>query len=245
MSHRRGIRLAHQNRTIAIASDFRVDEAKSAEIPQTKGVLGSGIAALTHDTEVTLDEIIAHTPEGSVEHEGIRVNNDAISTLQEEKAIAEDQRLPNRDDATIDAETAVLETDIATHRATLAGHRVAVEKAASYLLYILLHSIKQISEINSYIRRLRRSTHGFAAWRLLRLRFSGGHQLQSYALLQNILSPKWTESSQQDRFREWLEHISRCEAEAPDIAESLKVAALINTLHGQATQVKQHLLLSI
>ena len=26
--------LAHQNRTIAIASDFRVDGAKSAEIPQ-------------------------------------------------------------------------------------------------------------------------------------------------------------------------------------------------------------------
>ena len=29
--------LAHQNRTIAIASDFRVDEAKSPEIPQNEG----------------------------------------------------------------------------------------------------------------------------------------------------------------------------------------------------------------
>ena len=36
--------LAHQNRTIAIASDFRVDEAKSPEIPQKEGVLGSEIA---------------------------------------------------------------------------------------------------------------------------------------------------------------------------------------------------------
>ena len=39
------ITLAHQNRTIAIASDFRVDEAKSPEIPQQEGVLGSEIAA--------------------------------------------------------------------------------------------------------------------------------------------------------------------------------------------------------
>ena len=37
--------LAHQNRTIAIASDFRVDGAKSPEIPQKEGVLGSDIAA--------------------------------------------------------------------------------------------------------------------------------------------------------------------------------------------------------
>ena len=36
--------LAHQNRTIAIASDFRVDGAKSPEIPQREGVLGSEIA---------------------------------------------------------------------------------------------------------------------------------------------------------------------------------------------------------
>ena len=37
--------LAHQNRTIAIASDFRVEWVKSPEIPQKEGVLGSEIAA--------------------------------------------------------------------------------------------------------------------------------------------------------------------------------------------------------
>ena len=37
--------LAHQNRTIAIASDLRVDGAKSPEIPLKEGVLGSEIAA--------------------------------------------------------------------------------------------------------------------------------------------------------------------------------------------------------
>ena len=38
------ITLAHQNRTIAIASDFRVGGAKSPEIPQQELVLGSEIA---------------------------------------------------------------------------------------------------------------------------------------------------------------------------------------------------------
>ena len=42
---RRVLSLAHQNRTIAIASDFHVDGAKSPEIPQNEGVLGSEIAA--------------------------------------------------------------------------------------------------------------------------------------------------------------------------------------------------------
>ena len=37
--------LAHQNRAIAITSDFRVDGAKSPEIPQKEGVLCSEIAA--------------------------------------------------------------------------------------------------------------------------------------------------------------------------------------------------------
>ena len=37
--------IVNKNRTIAIASDLRVDGAKSPEIPQKEGVLGSEIAA--------------------------------------------------------------------------------------------------------------------------------------------------------------------------------------------------------
>ena len=40
------LNLAHQNRTIAIASDVRVDGVKSPEIPQKEGVSGSEIAAI-------------------------------------------------------------------------------------------------------------------------------------------------------------------------------------------------------
>ena len=47
------LNLAHQNRAIAIASDFRVDGAKSPEIPQQEGVLGSEIAALNRRSLAT------------------------------------------------------------------------------------------------------------------------------------------------------------------------------------------------
>ena len=46
-------RLAHQNRTIAIASDFRVDGAKSPEIPQKARGSGSEIAAQNRKSLVT------------------------------------------------------------------------------------------------------------------------------------------------------------------------------------------------
>ena len=39
-----GIVLAHQNRTIAISSDFCVDRAKSPEVPRKEGVWSSEIA---------------------------------------------------------------------------------------------------------------------------------------------------------------------------------------------------------
>ena len=46
--------LAHQNRTIAIASDFRVDGSKSPEIQQEEGVSGVKIAARNRKSLATL-----------------------------------------------------------------------------------------------------------------------------------------------------------------------------------------------
>ena len=46
--------LAHQNRRIAIANDFRVGGAKSPEIPQKEGVLGSEIAARNRRSLATI-----------------------------------------------------------------------------------------------------------------------------------------------------------------------------------------------
>ena len=44
---------SHQNRTIAIASDFHVDGAKSPEVPQKAGVSGSDIATQNHKSLAT------------------------------------------------------------------------------------------------------------------------------------------------------------------------------------------------
>ena len=50
---KRFLGLARQNRRTAIASDFRVDGAKSPEIPQKEGVLGSEIAAQNRKSPAT------------------------------------------------------------------------------------------------------------------------------------------------------------------------------------------------
>ena len=50
--------LARQNRTIAIASDFRVDGARSPEIPQKKGVWGSEIAIQNRKSLATFHRIL-------------------------------------------------------------------------------------------------------------------------------------------------------------------------------------------
>ena len=50
--------LAHQNRTIAIASDLRVDGAKSPEILQKEGVLGPEIAAPNRKSLATFDRTL-------------------------------------------------------------------------------------------------------------------------------------------------------------------------------------------
>ena len=55
--------LAHQNRTRAIAGDFRVDGAKSPEIPQKKkGVLGSEIAARNRKSLATFHRALKSQP---------------------------------------------------------------------------------------------------------------------------------------------------------------------------------------
>ena len=70
--------LARQNRTIAIASDFRVDGAKSPEIPQKEGVLGSEIAARNRRSLATFHRalksqcIIAVSCLGNREISGVR-----------------------------------------------------------------------------------------------------------------------------------------------------------------------------
>ena len=92
-----------------------------------------------------------------------------------------------------------------THQANFDAELGKVKKASDYLSYILVHSTKTASEPNHYIRRLHQQENGFETWRLLRLRYSGGHRLGTYSLLQNMLAPKWSEQRQNHQFRTWMD----------------------------------------
>ena len=76
-----------------------------------------------------------------------------------------------------------------------------VSRGGDYLNYVLIHGTKLGTETNNYVRRLQRSTNGFEALRLLRLRYSGGQMLQNYQLLRELLNPKFTESRQHYQYR--------------------------------------------
>ena len=68
----RSLNWAHQNRTIAIASDFRVDGAKSPEIPQKEGVLGSETATRNRKSLATFHRTLNWAPaNGGVTNGGL------------------------------------------------------------------------------------------------------------------------------------------------------------------------------
>ena len=67
-----------------------------------------------------------------------------------------------------------------------------LERGGDYLNYVLIHGTKLGTEAKNYVRRLQRSTNGFEALRLMRLRYSGGQMLQNYQLLRDTLNPKFT-----------------------------------------------------
>ena len=81
--------------------------------------------------------------------------------------------------------------------------------------YVFTRWGKVGAEANNYVRRLQRSTHGFEALRLLRLRFSGGLLLQNYQLLRELLNPKVTDSQQHYQYRKRRELLRRYEMESP------------------------------
>ena len=112
-----------------------------------------------------------------------------------------------------------------------------------YLNYVLIHGTKLGTEANNHVRRLQRSTNGFEALRLLRLRYSGVQTLQNYQLLRELLNPKFTEAQQHYQYRQWLELLSRYELEAAQpLDDNLKIATLLNGLRGS---LQQHLQLSV
>ena len=93
-----------------------------------------------------------------------------------------------RTDDVINAEIEVLRTAHIPLQRTYDEWKDRLERGGDYLSYMLIHGTKLGTEANNYIRRLQRSTNGFEALRLMRLRFSGGQMLQNYQLLRHTQS---------------------------------------------------------
>ena len=163
--------------------------------------------AFREDAPIHLHHLCSGTEIGTTAHDGIIEDKAAIKILKDEL----DDPAHQRADDNINNEISILEADIAAHQANFDAELAKVKKASDYLSYILVHSTKTASEPNHYIRRLHQQENGFESWRLLRLRYSGGHRLGTYSLLQNILAPKWSEQHQHHQFRTWMEEVARYE----------------------------------
>ena len=165
--------------------------------------------AFREDAPIQLHHLCSGTEVGAVAQDALTNNKETVKTFQKE--LADD--LYTRDDAVINKDIAVLEADNIMHQVHFKEKLGKVKRASGYLAYVLVHSTKTGSEPNHYIRRLHESENGFESWQL-RLRYSGGHRLGTYSLLQNILAPRWTEQHQHHQFRTWMENIARYESES-------------------------------
>ena len=164
--------------------------------------------AFREDAPIKFHHLCSGTGVGAASQDGTTNDKAAIKTLREEL----DDPTHLRADDDISREIGILEADILVHQANFDDELSRVKKASDYLSYILVHSTKTGSEPNHYIRRLHQNENGFESWRLLRLRYSGGHRLGTYFLLQNILASKWSEQHQHHQFRTWMEWLPRTKA---------------------------------
>ena len=194
--------------------------------------------AFREDAPIQLHHLCSGTEVGAVAQDGITNDRAGIMTLRDE--LEDPAHL--RDDDEINREIGILEADIAVHQVNFDDELSKVKKASDYLSYILVHSTKTASGPNHYIRRLRQTENGFESWRLLRLRYSGGHPLGTYSLLQNILAPKWSEQHQHHQSRTWMEEVARYERESGMVIDDhLKIATVMNHLRGS---IREHLLIN-
>ena len=195
--------------------------------------------SLQSDTEITIQDVTISTTRGGERREALDRNEEGQDALNRELALRLGEQREGRTDEVINQELTDLRTDHDRLQRLYDEQEDRVVRGGDYLNYVL----KLGTEANNYTRRLQRSTHGFEALRLLRLRYSGEQMLQNYQLLRELLNPKFTESQQHYQYRQWLETLSRYELEARQpLDDNLKIATLVNGLRGN---LQQHLLLSV
>ena len=145
--------------------------------------------SLQSDHEVTLQDVTNSTREGGRRQELLDDNESGQADLRRELQVPLDEREDeHRADEAIQRPLRTLEQDHVRLQQDYDDWVDRLERGGDYLNYVLIHGTKLGTEANKYIRRLQRSTNGFEALRLMRLRFSEGQMLQNYQLLRDILS---------------------------------------------------------
>ena len=140
--------------------------------------------SLQSDHEVSLQDVTNSTREGGRRRDLLDDSETGQAELRRQLAQPEDERVDEaRTDEAIERELANLRRDHIHLQRDYDEWVDRLERGGDYLNYVLIHGTKLGTEANKYIRRLQRSTNGFEALRLMRLRFSGGQMLQNYQLL--------------------------------------------------------------
>ena len=146
--------------------------------------------SLQSDAEVSLQDVTNSTREGGRRREALDANETGQDNLQRELALPVDEREPGRTNAIVERELGALRRAHDDLQREYDEWVDRLERGGDYLNYVLIHGTKLGTEANNYVRRLQRSTNGFEALRLMRLRYSGGQMLQNYQLLRDILNPQ-------------------------------------------------------
>ena len=131
--------------------------------------------SLQSDREVSLQDVTNSTREGGRRRDLLDDNETGQADLRRELEVPEDERVnETRTDETTQRALATLQQDHIILQRDYDEWVDRLERGGDYLSYVLIHGTKLGTEANNYIRRLQRSTNGFEALRLMRLRFSGG-----------------------------------------------------------------------
>ena len=198
-----------------------------------------------NDAEVTFttDIMVQQTVAGRRRHQETARLTQACQDLRDERALSpgDPQR---RGLGVIDGKTQQIINDLNAHRALQDATTAGVRRADELLGYLITHSTKPNSESNNLLRRLRRTNIGWEAYRQLRHEYAAGARVQQYTLLQSIVypQPRWTDTSQQQQFQNWIQDVSAYKMIHPVIDDALKLSTVISNLHGP---IQHHLLLQV
>ena len=189
----------------------------------------------------TTDIMVLQTKAGTCQNTEILRLRNVRAELQDERALPPAER---RDLAVIDPQIQQVTNDLNAQQVLQDAATTQVRCGGELFGYLIMHATKPGSEPNNLLRPLQRTNVGWEMLRQLRHQYAAGARVQQYTLLQGIVhpQPRWTETSQQQQFQNWMQDVSSHETIHPVIDDTLKVSTAISNLRGP---IQQHLLLQV